>query len=105
MTGTPFQRSPSRSRGRNVGSKVPEVTITFWIIKVLITGANVWVPDRLSRGRSVADVAGMPVGRPGCRGECHGDAEQQRAEQQPSWSAEADDEADGEDWSDRVVDA
>jgi uncharacterized membrane-anchored protein len=27
--------------------KVPEVTVSFWLTKVLITSANVWWPDYL----------------------------------------------------------
>ncbi len=59
MTGTPFQRSPSRSPARNAASRVPEVTICFWIIKVLITGASVWAPDDLIRHFGAVIVASL----------------------------------------------
>lgn len=57
--GTLWRWNPFRSRVRNSGGKVPEVTICFWIIKVLITGANVWAPDYLIRHFGTMIVAGL----------------------------------------------
>lgn len=44
MAGGQLQRDQSPESAPNAASKVPEVTVYFWIIKVLTTGANVWAP-------------------------------------------------------------
>src|SRR5258708_38991524 len=50
-----------------------------------------------------AGMAGVTAGRARCRGECHGDAEERRAEKHPSGGADADDQAHDDHWSDGVV--
>jgi uncharacterized membrane-anchored protein len=45
---------------RRAASKVPAVTVQFWIIKVLITGANVWTTDDLIRRFG---TGGLGIGR------------------------------------------
>jgi uncharacterized membrane-anchored protein len=51
VTSNPETRGPTQSLGRQMLSKVPEVTLFFWVIKVLATTVGETAADYLTFSR------------------------------------------------------
>jgi uncharacterized membrane-anchored protein len=59
MVAGQFKRDLPSALARIAARKVPELTVAFWVTKVLITGASVWWPDYLYGHFGVVIVSGV----------------------------------------------